>query len=112
MPESDEEVAACASDKNLSKIFSFRHLNELARLAHVLKGFYNGNSAVYKNPDTGFYSLVISKGSHSAEEFNKVCNIISEYGAPERYTPAAEAYLNEHCDIFISKQALQALAQI
>ena len=99
-------------DKDLSKIFTFRHLNELARLAHVLKGFYKGISSVYKNTETGIYSLIITKGIHTPEEFNKICNIISEYGTSERYTPATEAYLNEHCDLFIATDALQALSQI
>ena len=110
--ESEAQPENASSDKDLTKVFSFRHLNELARLAHVLKGFYGGASSVYKNEDSGSYALVLTKGGHSPEEFNKVCNIISEYGAPERYSAASEAYLNEHCDLFIAENALQALAQI
>lgn len=98
--------------KDISKLFSFQHLNELARLAHVLQSFYQGCSSLYKNKATGSYFLIVTKGSHTPEEFNKVCNIISEYGASEKYTSAAEAYLEEHCDLFIEEQALQALSQI
>ena len=107
-----EESIENASDKDLTRIFSFRHISELARLARVLKGFYGGANSVYKNDSSDCYVLVLAKGSHTPEEFNKVCNIISEYGTTERYSAATEAYLNEHCDLFIAEQALQALAQI
>ncbi len=100
------------SDKNLIKMFSFRHLNELTRLGRVLKGFYTGVNNLYKNANTGSYLLILTKSSHTTDEFNKVCNILSEYGNPERYTAATEAHLNEHCDLFIAEQALQALSQI
>lgn len=112
LSDASDEDSSDDSPKDISKLFSFQHLSELARLAHVLKSFYQGCSSLYKNEDTGSYLLIVTKGSHAPEEFNKVCNIISEYGAPEKYTSAAEAYLNEHCDLFIGEHALQALAQI
>ena len=110
-PEADQSTTP-AQDKELITVFSFPRLSELTRLAHVLKNYYNGSNSLYKNEDNGRYSLIICKGGHTPEEFNKVCNIISEYGRPERYSAAAEAYLNEHCQLFISDNALQSLALI
>lgn len=112
LPDVAETESSDDSPKDISKLFSFQHLNELARLAHILQNLYQGHSSLYKNKSTGCYSLIVTKGSHTSEEFNKICNIISEYGLPEKYTSAAEAYLNEHCDLFIAEQALQALSQI
>lgn len=99
-------------DSDLATVFSFSRLNELARLAHLLKNYYDASNSLYKNESTGAYSLILTKGGHTPEEFNKVCNIASEYGTPEKYSSATEAYLNEHCELFIKGSALQSLALI
>ena len=106
------EAVTVATESDLTRVFSFPHLNELTRLAHVLKNFYTGVNSLYSSRDGGGYSLILSKGSHTPEEFNKVCNIISEYGVPEKYSTGTEAYLNEHSELFIAGDALQSLALI
>lgn len=106
------DPVSLAMDADLTKIFTFPHLNELTRLAHVLKNYYNGMNSLYSNKNVAGYSLVLTKGSHTPEEFNKVCNIISEYGTAEKYSSGTEAYLNEHCELFIADRALQSLALI
>ena len=35
---------------------------------------------VYKNPSSGSYYLVLHRSEHEPEEFNKICNILYEYG--------------------------------
>ena len=110
--EGSHDPAVPAADSDLATVFSFSRLNELARLAHVLKNYYDASNSLYKNESTGAYSLILTKGSHTPEEFNKVCNIASEYGTPEKYSSATEAYLNEHCELFIKGSALQSLALI
>ena len=37
--------------------------------------------------------LLVQKSHHTPEEFNKVCNVISEYGIHRKYAPAKEAFL-------------------
>ena len=64
---------------DITKLFVFDELDEVNRLARVLKGFYNGCNVLYKNKLNRKYYLVISKSHHTPEEFNKVCNILSEY---------------------------------
>ena len=49
--------------------------------------------------------------SHTAQEFNKVCNILSEYGKGRACTPAGEAHLIEHGEL-ISTNVLQQLIQL
>lgn len=112
MNEDSEEISAPVENTELVKIFSFSNLNEVIRLAHVLKNYYAGTNSLYKNEATGRYLLLLSKGKHTPEEFNKVCNIISEYGIIEKHASASGAYLNEHCDMIISDSALQSLLLI
>ena len=96
---------------DITKLFVFDGLDEVNRLARVLKGFYNGCNVLYKNKLNRKYYLVISKSQHTPEEFNKVCNILAEYAHQEKYS-AIRAYFEEHYDIILKKDALQILSAI
>lgn len=108
----DNDGVALSPVADITRVFSFPHLSELTRLAHVLKNYYDGVNSLYKNEGAGAYSLILTKGNHTPEEFNKVCNIISEYGSTEKYSAGTEAFLNEHCELFIADKALQSLAMV
>lgn len=97
---------------NLTKIYSLDKLETVSSLALILKGFYKGDNSLYKDPVGKTYFLIMNKNAHSPEEFNKVCNIASEYGRQELYTPASEAFMSEHYDSIILHEALQVLAKI
>jgi Negative regulator of genetic competence, sporulation and motility len=98
--------------QELTRIFSFDSINTVTRISHVLVTCYDENNSLYKNDAAHRYLLVISKGKHSPVEFNKVCNILSEYGKSEKYVTASEAYLEEHFSPVIKENALQALSRI
>ena len=68
---------------DITKLFMFQNLTELSKLAAVLGGFYKGKNDLYEDVATHRYYLLVSKSSQSPEEFNKVCNILSEYGAQQ-----------------------------
>lgn len=95
---------------NMIKIYSFRSLKEVTELANVLLGIYNGSNTLYKNPTNSVYYLVINKSRHTPEEFNKICNIISEYGKPERTSYASPFYFDEHYEVIVKEHALQILS--
>jgi adapter protein MecA 1/2 len=97
---------------DLTKLYSFDDLDKVIRVAKILKGIYNGENALYKNPEEGKYYLVIRKSEHSPETFNKVCNIITEYGHMEECTTAAEGRIREHYEIIVAEHALEKLALI
>lgn len=97
---------------NLTKLYSLDKLETVSNLAMILKGFYKGDNSLYKDPSRKIYFLIMNKNAHSPEEFNKVCNIASEYGSQELYTPASEAFMSEHYDTIIQHEALQVLATI
>ena len=99
-------------EQELIRIFSFDSINTIARISRILVTCYNENNSLYKNEVTHRYILVLSKGQHTPVEFNKVCNILSEYGTTEKYVSASEAYLEEHFNPIIKEKALQSLSQI
>ncbi len=94
---------------DITKLFVFGELEEISRAARILNGFYSGKNDLYKNENN--YCLLVSKSSHTPEDFNKVCNILSEYAQQQTYTPAVGAYMSEHSKIILQKNALQTLVQ-
>ncbi len=107
-----EEKQKNAAPQELTRIFSFDSIHTVTRISHVLVTCYDESNSLYKNDAAHRYVLVISKGKHSPVEFNKVCNILSEYGKAEKYVSASEAYMEEHFNPIIKENALQALSQI
>lgn len=97
---------------DITKLFVFDELDEVNRLARVLKGFYNGCNVLYKNKLNRKYYLIISKSQHTPEEFNKVCNILAEYAHQEKYSSAIRAYFEEHYELILKEDALQTLSRI
>ena len=97
---------------DITKLFVFQDLSEVTRLAHVLKVFYRGSNDLYRNETTHRYYLLVSKSSQSPEEFNKVCNILSEYAVQQAYSPAAGAFFGEHYQLILKGKALQTLASL
>lgn len=92
---------------DLVRIYGFDSLRDLTALSHILVNAYQGSNSLYKDPD-GSYILSVAKSDHSPAEFNKVCNILSEYGIGRAFTPAGEAYLREHGTLIV-ENALQKL---
>ncbi len=97
---------------DVTKLFVFRDMDDVLRLSRILYGFYNEENQLYKNPENNHYYLVISKGAHSPEDYNKVCNILTEYAVQEKYTSAEEAYFHEHFELLLPERAIQILGAI
>ena len=93
-----------------------------------MNGFFTGNNTLYREGEDGVYQLVLHQSDCTPEEFNKVCNILSEYGKSRpfsiageahlkeygvgrAFTPAGEAYLREHGTL-IADDALQKLLKL
>lgn len=110
-----ETVDADAADEdlsNLTRAYLFFSLDDAIRAARVLGTIYNGPNTLFKNQENGNYYLLVKKAASSAEEFNKVCNVLSEYSLSCRYTAGLDAYFEEHMEIIVKDQALQNLYQI
>lgn len=97
---------------DITKMFTFRKMDDLLRLTHILTPFYHGRNTLYKNPKTGEYYLVVSKSDHSPEEFNKVCNILTEYGRQDHFAVGSQAYYQEHYRQLLLDHALEVLSEV
>ena len=104
-----ETPVRAAEEIELTRLYRFGDLDSIIDAAHVLKNYYQGENRLYKNSTRQVYYLVLNKSSHTPEEFNKICNILTEYGTNEAYTKSVEAYMAEHYDLVFKKDALQKL---
>ncbi len=104
-----KKLSDAAATMDLTRLYSFDSLREVIASAHVLANFYNGVNSLYKQED-GSYILVLSKSGHTPIEFNKVCNILSEYGSSVKSVPSSDAYLEEHFEPLVKNTALQSLS--
>lgn len=106
-----EAASQDAPSVDLIRLFSFSQLDDVIAASHGLNGFFTGINTLYKDPAKGKYRLVLHQSDISPEDFNRTCNILSEYGISRAFSSAGEAYLKEHGET-ISVNALQQLAQI
>lgn len=106
----EEKAIALAHELDLTRLYFFPELDSVISVAHVLKDCYKGLNTLFRLKKDGCYCLVVRKSNHTPEEFNKISNILSEYGTHEKYASANEAYLEEHEELMIKDEALQKLA--
>lgn len=97
---------------DLVRLYEFPHLDAVIEAAISLNHFYTGVNSLYKDEKHSAYLLVLHQSNHTPEEFNKVCNVLSEYAGGQTYSAASEAYLQEHKDIVIAKNAVQQLSEL
>lgn len=95
---------------DLTKLYSFDDLDSVIRASKILKGIYHGENVLYKDPDTKRYYLLLRKSDHTPELFNKVCNMITEYGHMEECTTAVEGRIKEHYEVIVKSFALEKLS--
>lgn len=106
-PENEGESA-----KKVIYSFRFGSLGEVTALAGVIAPFYRGENTLYKNQSDASYHLVLHMSEHRPDEFNKICNITSEYGTQERFGAATASYFDEHMECIVRDQAVQMLEKL
>ena len=109
-PAPDEPAAKPAAVR-LVQSYLFSSLDDMIAAARGLGGCYSGKNSLYKTKD-GSYQLILHQSDCTPEKFNKVCNILSEYGSGGNFSLAAEAHLAEHGDLMIRDNAIQSLTAL
>lgn len=96
---------------SLIQSFRFRSLEDAVQAAKTLTGLYSGSNTLFRLED-GSCELILHQSGESPESFNRICNILSEYGTGKAIRPAASAFMLEHGDIILRNHALQTLAAL
>ena len=108
----DETCDEESENPNLTRMFIFSTLAHVNKLARLVGSRYHGTNSLYKDDVYGTYILIVTRGSHTREEYNRFCNMVSEYGSMQKALPAAEHFLEEHFVPIIKDNALATLAEL
>lgn len=115
-PKAASETSDDNTDKkdsgNNIRLFSFPVMENVLKAAHLLAPMYHGSNTLYKDDQEEMYLLALAQSDYSTADFNRICNMLSEYGALESASGATFAFLEEHCETFLSGNAVQQLANI
>ncbi|MBQ8634201.1 MAG: adaptor protein MecA [Lachnospiraceae bacterium] len=103
-----EETAPTVNQ--LTKVFSFPTLTSVTKLAQLISPYYFGENILYKDEVSANYYLVLHMSGHTPEEFNRICNVTSEYGLPVHTGYASLSYFAEHFKPVLKTDAVQTLA--
>ena len=109
VPTEDHAVDA---DTGRIRLFVFDSLRQVMDAAAVTAPHYEGFSTLYKDEKRGCYLLVMEQADTAPESFDRVCNVISEYGSLKRAMHTGISYLEEHCETLIEGDALGRLGNL
>lgn len=94
------------------RIFSFQNINDISKAAAMVAPIYTDNNSLYKSPNDNLYYLIVNNQSQDPENYQRVCNLLSEYGTKVKGNYAMPYYFAEHFKLIIKNDALQTLSSI
>jgi len=109
--DTDTSVKIAEVLYSLTKFYLFRDLSTVIRAAHATE-IFDGVSSLYKNQDDGNYYLILQKAEASDEQFNRICNVLSEYALSVDFIPGIEQLFQEHMTTILKGQALTDLRSL
>jgi len=109
-----KEAAAATSApvEEPRQTFSFSSLDGVIEAAKLIAPAYHGANTLYKDESAETFILALAPVENKLNEFNKICNMLSEYGSPEKADASVLAFLEEHCTILISADAVCKLSAL
>lgn len=107
---SETDAPEHPAESTLSRIFLLDSLRQAIDVCQLIAAGYSGMSALYKDNSRLQYFLMLTSDAGLREEFDRVCNILSEYGTLQRSFSGSESYLSEHCEALIPHDAVHALS--
>lgn len=98
--------------KPVIRIFSFTDFDTFVEGANAAIQVFNDRNSLYKDTKNSTYYLVIEKTVCDVVDFNKVCNILSEFGTKENATQSRVNFFKEHLEYIIPNRAIQVACRI
>ncbi len=107
--DTDKESPSSGSEGDFNRIFRFSTLDHICEAARILAPAFHGRSSVYKDEQKKFYLLILHKDDHTPEEFNAICNQLSEYSDIRSKDRILASYYMEHMEPLVQDKAIQVL---
>lgn len=113
-PDSDEKADPAEPQiippGRYTRLFRMPTIDEALAASRSLTGYYHGDNSLFRTK--AGYELIVHIGDHSTDEFNRVVNVLSEYGSTAAFKEGTEDYLTEHARAIVLHNALQVLAEV
>lgn len=109
MPVKESKQEPDSGREKLTRVFLFRSLQQVMNVCQLISHRFEGASILYKDSRTGNYYLLLAEGDGNGTDFDRCCNIASEYGSVQHRIGKGKSFLSEHLDVLISENAVQAL---
>ena len=93
-------------------IYSFKSLDEVITVAHIINPLYDGLNSLYKDETINKYYLVVHKSGDNSDAFVGLNGYLSEYGNKVSATNIMETFYEEHHETIIKNNAIQMLSNI
>ena len=88
-------------------------LPRCTRRKRLLFASFTGSSSLYRDEKSGtIYLLLKMRDMEEVAAMQRVIASLSEYGTPEKVSPARQQYLVTHCSVLCVENALGTLAQL
>lgn len=94
------------------RVFSFQNINDISKAAAIAAPIYRDKNSLYKSPFDNLYYLIVNNLSEDLDSYQRVCNLLSEYGTKVKANYAMPYYFSEHFKLIIKNDAIQTLASI
>ena len=112
-PAASTDTAKDAVSENVApprtRIFLFDSLSRVMEVASIIAPHYHSGSTLFKDELSGRYLLLLTQQDDTKEAFDRLCNIVSEYGLLQRSISASSTFLAEHYETLIRDSAVQSL---
>ena len=96
-----------------SRLFTFETMSDVIEAARTLACVYTGKSSLYRDEKSRkLYLLLKMKDMEETAAMQSVLVALSEYGTPEKVSPARQQYLISHCSTICKNNALSTLAEL
>ena len=96
-----------------SRLFTFETMSDVIEVARTLACVYTGKSSLYRDEkNRKLYLLLKMKDMEETAAMQSVLVALSEYGTPEKVSPARQQYLISHCSAICKDNALSTLAEL
>ncbi len=96
---------------NSAKVYEFQKFADMEQFAADYNTKKNISSRVYRDKIAGKYYLLVKKGKLKMEEYQDLCQRLSDYGTLCSEQPYVEQYCKEHYECLISKHALKVMRE-
>lgn len=94
------------------RVFLFDSMHRLIAAAGVVREHFHGMSTLYKGEHDNQYLLVMTQGDDTAEQFDRITQVLSEYGDFVRFIGGTISYMEEHFEKLIADNALEKLGNL